>query len=178
MDAVRSLDGTDGVDSGLNPAIPAPRSAVLTPELATSTGLLLGRVGASVSRRISSSLAMLGVRQKHLAVLALLEKVGGCAQQTVAAALSLDPSGLVSVIDDLKRRGAVERERDPADRRRHTVRLTDQGRTLLEDCREAVRGVESEWLRVLGVEQRQQLVAILRQLAVADPAIPSQTRGE
>ncbi|KWX00522.1 hypothetical protein TH66_14155 [Carbonactinospora thermoautotrophica] len=145
----------------------------MPPDLAASTGFLLGKVGASVTRRLANALSLLGLRQKHFAVLALLEDSGSCAQQSVAARLNLDPSGLVSVIDDLRRRGAVERERDPEDRRRHTVRLTEVGRALLAECRELVASVDAEWLAPLSEEQRRQLHAILLRLAEADPVIPS-----
>ncbi len=169
------MHGVEGVDDAASGAS-AGAAGTLPPDLAASTGFLLGKLGASITRRLANALSPLGLRQKHFAVLALLEDSGRCAQQGVAARLNLDPSGLVSVIDDLKRRGAVERERDPEDRRRHTVRLTDVGRDLLADCRALVASVEAEWLAPLTEEQRRQLHEILLRLAEADPLIPSPRR--
>ncbi len=43
----------------------------------------------------------------------------------------LDPSTLVPVIDDLVKKGYVKRQRDPKDRRRAPLIITDKGRTLI-----------------------------------------------
>lgn len=45
---------------------------------------------------------------------------------------SLDPSTLVPTIDALERKGLVNRDRDPNDRRRIPITLTDAGHELLE----------------------------------------------
>jgi DNA-binding MarR family transcriptional regulator len=47
--------------------------------------------------------------------------------------LHLDPSTLVPTIDALERKGLVVRERDPQDRRRVPVSMTEQGSAILAD---------------------------------------------
>lgn len=45
----------------------------------------------------------------------------------------LDPSTLVPTVDALVKKGYVQRERDPLDRRRMPLRLTESGRSVLHD---------------------------------------------
>lgn len=49
----------------------------------------------------------------------------------------LDPSTLVPALDALERKGFIRRERDPADRRRFPLHLTDDGKILLEQLQVA-----------------------------------------
>ncbi len=88
--------------------------------------------------------------------------------------MMLTPATLVPAVDALERQGFVERGRDPHDRRRTPLVVTDAGRTLLErvpiiDNDDAL--VQS--LIAMEVNQRQQLLAALRVLVgslLNDPA--------
>jgi DNA-binding MarR family transcriptional regulator len=77
----------------------------------------------------------------------------------------LDPSTLVPVIDTLEAKGYLERRKDPADRRRTPLHLTDHARGILS---QHGWGGENEPLvaplRTLGDEKAQQLVALMREL--------------
>ncbi|TDC89277.1 MarR family transcriptional regulator [Actinomadura sp. 7K507] len=48
----------------------------------------------------------------------------------MAGYLLLDPTLMVGLFDDLEADGLCERTRDPRDRRRHRVRITEKGREL------------------------------------------------
>jgi DNA-binding MarR family transcriptional regulator len=82
----------------------------------------------------------------------------------------LDPSSLVPVIDALENRGLVERERDPNDRRRVPLRLTEAGTALLQ----SVAGLHEDdafvkSLTEMGEEKTQNLLNLLRELVVRMP---------
>src|SRR6202140_2070084 len=84
----------------------------------------LARVGR---RAAESSMSPGGLRPRHLIALKLLSEQGPASQQGLAEALSLDPSNVVGLLNELEERGLVTRRRDPADRRRHIVELSTTG---------------------------------------------------
>jgi MarR family transcriptional regulator for hemolysin len=57
----------------------------------------------------------------------------------LAETLSLEPSSLVRVVDQLIESGLVERHEDPNDRRAKILRLTDEGRQTAERMDQALR---------------------------------------
>jgi len=58
--------------------------------------------------------------------------------------------------------------RDPRDRRRHIVELTDKGRAALERAEAGVEEVEEEILSALDEDERRQLRALLIKALTAD----------
>jgi DNA-binding MarR family transcriptional regulator len=79
----------------------------------------------------------------HL-VLLLLSDEGPTSQQALAEAVGVDPSVMVAVLNDLENDGLAERRRDPADRRRHIVEISDRGTGLVADIYRVIEGVEAE----------------------------------
>ncbi len=72
-----------------------------------------------------------GLKAGAFGVLALIEANPGISQIDVARFGGYDQTILVAVIDDLESRGWARRSRDPADRRRHQVEVTEEGRAAL-----------------------------------------------
>jgi DNA-binding MarR family transcriptional regulator len=84
--------------------------------------------------------------------------------------LMLDPSTLVPAVDALERKGFAKRGKDPSDRRRIPISLTDSGTDLIQTIRildEQDPLVQS--LNALTAEQRQQLLVLLRELVQSLP---------
>ncbi|WP_433577733.1 MarR family winged helix-turn-helix transcriptional regulator [Nocardia brasiliensis] len=82
----------------------------------------------------------------------------------LASALGCDKTNVTGLVDRLERRGFVSRQTDSADRRVTRVIITEQGRTMGSDIRDAF---EQELRARLPRTDRAQLVALLRASATA-----------
>lgn len=131
----------------------------------SACGLLFVRL-AQVSRtRLTEALEGMGLRPPEFAVLHNLAEVGPSTQLQLARALRIHPSNLVALLDGLEAGGWLERTRDPADRRRHVVALTQAGAKLLVAAQAAAEDAERELLEPLKPAERSQLDRLLRRLA-------------
>src|SRR3982074_3105414 len=84
----------------------------------------LARVGR---RAYEGSMSPGGFRPRALIALKLLSEHGPQSQQGLADALSLDPSNVVGLLNELEERELIARRRDRSDRRRHIVELSSLG---------------------------------------------------
>ena len=111
----------------------------------------------------------LGMKMKAYVTLSQLRN-GPMPQQQLCVAMHLDPNNCVLLLNDLEAPGYIRRTRDPADRRRHIVEITDEGRDALARGDEALNGVESEVLGALSDEERATLRDLLsRALLATEP---------
>lgn len=79
-----------------------------------------------------------------------LQEIGdGVTQKALAAAVGLDTSSLVRLLDILVRKGLVERRIDPEDRRARRVYLTEAGRAVVSDVRRILCETEEPLLAAL-----------------------------
>src|ERR1700744_3995681 len=94
---------------------------------------------------------------KKVIALAYLRELGSVGQKYFSTVLCLDANNVVLLLNELEAEGLVVRKRDPEDRRRHVVELTDVGLAVLRDAERRMFGVEDELLAALDEEQRAQL---------------------
>jgi DNA-binding MarR family transcriptional regulator len=134
-------------------------------ELVSSTLFLLKRIGMAAKERSLTEYEQAGLHPYHYAILALLDAGLRETQGAIADSLGYDKGQLVGLLDELEEAGLVERQRDPADRRRHVVRMTPAGRKTLERLRRLTERLEDEFLASLDDEERRQLHALLLRLA-------------
>jgi len=133
---------------------------------------LLARVGRGQSVRFAERVQSIGLRPKHFAVLNAIAVSDGASQQELGGRMGLDPSGLVGAIDELERMGLVARERDPADRRRYVLGLTDEGTQTLRRARRVVTESARELLSALDDDEVDTLVDLLGRVASAQDLPP------
>src|SRR5687767_2372964 len=110
--------------------------------------LLLVKLADDVMARAEDPLAALGLSGRQYTVLAILSSDAPPSQLELAGMCGLLPAQIVSVIDELERRGFVARQRSESDRRRSVVTLTEAGRDILEQAdalgRELIDGLDPE----------------------------------
>src|SRR5258708_32136242 len=118
----------------------------------------LARVGR---RAAEASMSPGGLRPRHLIALKLLGGRGPGSQQGLAEALSLDPSNVVGLLNELEERGLIPRRRDRADRRRHIVELSPLGEDELALAYGRLSDVEDDLLSALSPDERATLYDLL-----------------
>jgi DNA-binding MarR family transcriptional regulator len=122
----------------------------------------------------ASSDELLGMRLRQFLVLSYLERRAPARQQDLCETLMIDANNCVLMLNELETMGWTTRQRDTADRRRHVVDLTDEGRKVLKRAQAAQAELEDEMLAGLDAEEREQLRELLRkalaQLGERQPA--------
>ena len=121
--------------------------------------MLLTRLARAVFLR--SSVDLVGMNLRNMVVLAYLRDHPGVAQQTLTEDLSMDSNTGVLVLNDLEDLDFAERRRDPTDRRRHLVDITDAGLEALERAEVAQGSIEDEILGGLSAAERAELRRLL-----------------
>jgi DNA-binding MarR family transcriptional regulator len=111
---------------------------------------------------------VLGMKLKPYLLLANLRD-GGLPQSELCTSMHLDPNNCVLMLNDLEAAGHVERRRDPADRRRHIVEMTQEGRKALAAADRAVESLEEDVLGALSPEEREALRGLLARAVAGEP---------
>ncbi|MEV4322497.1 MarR family winged helix-turn-helix transcriptional regulator [Microbispora rosea] len=91
-------------------------------------------------------------------------------QAALAESIGADKTRIISVLDDLQRRGLIERSPDPADRRVRLLSITPEGRRLRDAAQAGIRRMEERLLSRLPDDDKEAFVRVLRVLS----ALPSQ----
>lgn len=130
--------------------------------ISTDIGFLLAKLHAAGSVLNNAALAEFGLKERSYSVLALACGNLGPTQRELAEFLSLDPSQIVALIDELEQRDLVERKPGPSDRRQKLVSATKAGRTLHTAAQKAAQAAESRQLVMLTGEEVASLRSILR----------------
>jgi DNA-binding MarR family transcriptional regulator len=85
-------------------------------------------------------------------------------QAALAQAINADKSRIISVLDELQRRGLIQRQPDEADRRVHLLSLTPAGDRLRRSVEAAIRRTEEQVLEVLPPADREAFLRSLKAL--------------
>ncbi|MCY1139445.1 MarR family transcriptional regulator [Actinoplanes sp. Pm04-4] len=124
----------------------------------------LGLLGVAQDALYATRLAGLGLKPKHVALLCVLRLRGAESQMELAGLLGVAPSLVVLLADHLEERGAIQRVRDPADRRRQSLRLTETGLRLLASATEVAAQLDEELALSLPAAEQAALNAALDHL--------------
>ena len=129
---------------------------------ATHQSLVLINHLARVARRRSEiALEPTGLRPRHVVALTILRESGAMTQGALGEALRLDPTNLVGVLNELEEASLLERRRDPLDRRRHIVELSETGRDAIARAERELASVQDEVLAQLDEDERATLHGLL-----------------
>jgi DNA-binding MarR family transcriptional regulator len=120
---------------------------------------MLLRLAKVIQKRSTEEL--LGITVRQLMLLSYLRWGGAALQQQLCEYLWMDPNNCVLLLNELEERGYLERRRDPIDRRRHVVDLTDAGLLALEQAERAQESIGEQLFAGLSDEERATLRSLL-----------------
>ncbi len=146
-------------DSGRLPGTPRPDFP-----LADHTAVLLYKAGLLIQEEVEQALIARGYRMRDFLVLSALAGGAELSQQDISQLLNLDPTTMVALIDELERAGYVSRHRNPADRRRYILGLTEEGRRTMAEAELVAVEAETAFFSCLGGSQRIEMHAALGSL--------------
>lgn len=140
------------------------RAEQLDTDILSSVADLIGQIAAH-GERLAQRFAFPGFFIKALHTL-------DCpmAMKELGRRLHCDPSFVTVIADGLEKRGLARREAHPGDRRIKNIVLTDAGLELRQQMERELAAV-MPWSKVLDVEEREQLLALLRKMASAGNAV-------
>jgi DNA-binding MarR family transcriptional regulator len=124
-------------------------------------GVMIHRLGRRLLATEQPILDRHGVSMWAYAVLTALHERPTRTQAALAASIGADKTRLIPTLDDLQRRGLIEREPDPADRRVRLLALTETGRRVHQEIVAEIREAEEALLSALPPTDRE---AFLRAL--------------
>ena len=105
------------------------QSGLMSQKLSFRLRCLLTLLG----NRLVAANAPFGLRTGSFTVLALMAANPGCSQIELARFGALDRSLLVTIVDELEKRGLAVRKRSEVDRRRSSLYITDEGETVMNE---------------------------------------------
>lgn len=126
---------------------------------------LLAQLGAHAASQFAERLGGLELTPPDAGILRLLRQAAGLSQQELAAKLQIHPSRLVAILDNLEKRGMVERRANPEDRRLYSLHLTKDGGDVLDRIGKVAREHQDALLAALSREERSQLTTLLLRIA-------------
>jgi len=141
-------------------------------EVAEFAGQLFFRLWRVSHTGTAEALKRVGLTPATFALLNVLGARTGAIQRELSSDMGVDPSAMVTLIDELERAALVERRRRPDDRRAWEVTITPKGRRTLRAARRLAERVEDDVLGGLEPAERHQLLTLLRRALVAAPPQP------
>ena len=133
--------------------------------LRSGPAFLLAQIGAHAAAKFAERVSPLGLIPADAGILRILGSEPGMTQRALAQRLGIFPSRLVLLLDDLARRGLVERHPSPRDRRSHSLRLTKGGTAKLEALARVAQEHQDEICAGLAEGERTQLRELLEKIA-------------
>jgi DNA-binding MarR family transcriptional regulator len=116
-----------------------PRTEAASPLLL----YMLKQVELAVRARIDEIVRPVGLTAAQYTALTVLERHTDMSSAQLARNSFVTAQSMADMITALEGRKLIERHRDKSDRRRLVVALTDEGRALLDRCRDDVDALEA-----------------------------------
>ena len=148
--------------------------------LETSAVHLLHRAGQRAGDIFADEMSKVKLTPRQYAVLVSVAEQEGLSQTGLVDRTGIDRSTLADIIRRMLRKGLLQRKRTKEDARAYSVRLTEEGRQLLEAAAPGASRSEERLLAALPREQRDAfllaLATIVKSMGVSEGTAAA--RGE
>lgn len=128
----------------------------------------LMRAAESVSARLAPHLARAGLTVSQFGALEALYHLGPLCQRDLGKKILKSGGNITMVVDNLEKRGLVERVRASDDRRYVTVNLTKQGRKLIGELFPRHAGAIREEMGVLSDAELEKLGSLCKRVGLKE----------
>ncbi|WP_073495067.1 MarR family winged helix-turn-helix transcriptional regulator [Actinacidiphila paucisporea] len=139
-------------------------AAVAPGKVNSSVVFRLGVLGTMAADLFAARIEPHELKPRHVGLMVLLDAGKASSQLEVAGVMGVAPSLVVALADHLEKLGAIQRVRDPDDRRRQVLTLTAHGRDVLAACGELAHTVDAEFAAGLTAAERTALAGLLDRL--------------
>jgi DNA-binding MarR family transcriptional regulator len=133
-------------------------------EIISSTAHAIHRLGQLTEEQFARSAGGLGITARQVVVLAIADQLEGASQTKLCEISGIDRSTLADMVRRLVQRGLLDRQRTREDARRNAIRITSEGRNLLEQVLPIAHQVDRELLQGLSPSERETFKALLHKV--------------
>ncbi|WP_281824051.1 MarR family winged helix-turn-helix transcriptional regulator [Jannaschia rubra] len=127
-----------------------------------SAGYLINHLARVFARGLTTRIKPLGLTTGTFPALLELWETDGLTQKDLVTRLDIEQATMANTLSRMERDGMILRRRDPADGRSQRVFLTERARALREPAIAAAQAENEAALAGLTLEERDQLVALMR----------------
>jgi DNA-binding MarR family transcriptional regulator len=115
-------------------------------EIRDIVGFHLRLAHGAVYRHFTETFTDLGLTQKQVSVLWLVDDHPGIAQTGLSQRMRMDRATTMAIVNRLEARDLLARGPSPTDGRKQALNLTEAGKAMLATAKEAIRAHE-DWLK-------------------------------
>lgn len=143
----------------LAPDVPEP--------LLESIAFLVTRVHSRMHREFATTLEPLRIEPRDFGTLVALQAAGPVSQAELARHMGVSGASMVQIVDDLERRGLVERRRLASDRRTQVLHLLPDVPRVLAEAGSLAQEMTATLLGDLSKARTRRLLVLMRRLVTA-----------
>ena len=137
---------------------------VFPPSMRDRVPFLLYRAAEQSHSLANDMLARIELNARQVGIMTLVIEREPMTQKALGDVLRIDRTTMVTLIDDLERKGFVVRQRHPRDRRAFLVWPTEPGREVKVEAIAILDEQQRRFLAPLTAAERHQLGALLKRL--------------
>ncbi len=126
--------------------------------------LYMQLVGKMYAKTLSYDLEFTNLERYYLILWAIDEGYEQLTQQNLSDLFKVDKAAMVRIVDDLTKKGFIERTENPHDKRAYYLALTRKGRRVIPEIREAIQNLNEEAMLDFTPHEKEQFLDMLHRV--------------